>query len=136
VLVSKLNPRIPRIWLPPAPGIRRQIASTEFMVTIPKPGWHRCYLYCLVQQQEFIEDMAKRASGTSNSHQRVKPDDYLKTEIVIPAQAVRGVFEDTVSSFQDLSQSAALQNARLAALRDYLLPKLLSGEVRVEERNA
>lgn len=131
VLVSKLNPRIPRIWLPPAPSGRRQIASTEFLVTSPKPGWDRSYLYCLVQQQEFIEDMAKRASGTSNSHQRVKPNDYLGTKIVIPAQSVRKVFDDIAWPLLDLSRSAALENAKLAALRDYLLPKLLRGEVRV-----
>ena len=131
VLVSKLNPRTPRVWLPPTPGARRQIASTEFLVTIPKEGWHRCYLYCLVQQQEFIEDMAKRASGTSNSHQRVKPSDYLETRIAISSQSVRRAFEDTAWPLLDLSRSVALENANLAALRDYLLPKLLRGEVRV-----
>jgi len=103
------------------------------MVTVPKSGWHRSYLFCLVQQQAFIEDMIQRASGTSNSHQRVKPGDYLATRVVLPVQSVREEFNATVWPLLELSQSAALESDKLAALRDYLLPKLLSGEVRVTE---
>ena len=75
VLLSKLNPRIARIWLPPSPRGRRQIASTEFLVFVPRPAFDRHYLYCQFQQSSFREELARSASGTSNSHQRVRPDD-------------------------------------------------------------
>src|SRR5258707_7590658 len=39
VLLSKLNPRIARVWLPPSPGVRRQIASTEFMVFVTESAF-------------------------------------------------------------------------------------------------
>jgi hypothetical protein len=57
VLVSKLNPRIPRVWLPPASTGRRQIASTEFLVLVPHDEWARAFLWCQVRQQLFADDM-------------------------------------------------------------------------------
>jgi type I restriction enzyme S subunit len=46
VLLSKLNPRTPRVWLPPPSRGRRQIASTEFLVLVPELSFDRHYLYC------------------------------------------------------------------------------------------
>ena len=47
VLVSKLNPRIPRVWLPDQQDSgHRRICSTEFLVVSPTDGWSRELLYC------------------------------------------------------------------------------------------
>lgn len=43
VLLSKLNPRIPRVWLPVL-GNRRSVASTEFLVASPREGFSRAYV--------------------------------------------------------------------------------------------
>ena len=44
VLISKLNPRIPRVWLPyPADGYP-SICSTEFLVVVPRAGISRAYV--------------------------------------------------------------------------------------------
>src|SRR5207302_1612075 len=69
VLLSKINPRIPRVWLSMATGFRRAVASTEFLVLIPKLPWSREFLYCCCQSSEFIGRFASRAGGTSTSHQ-------------------------------------------------------------------
>jgi type I restriction enzyme S subunit len=45
VLLSKLNPRIPRVWLPNVKAARRSICSTEFLVTTPQTGVSPEYLY-------------------------------------------------------------------------------------------
>ena len=39
VLVSKLNPRIPRVWLAQPSSGGRSVASTEFLVLQPRPPW-------------------------------------------------------------------------------------------------
>jgi len=44
VLLSKLNPRIPRVWLPLPCGIYRAIASTEFLVLTPRRPLTREFL--------------------------------------------------------------------------------------------
>jgi type I restriction enzyme S subunit len=131
VLFSKLNPRLPRVWLPPPKTTRRRIASTEFLVFAPRPGYDRNYLYCQFQQREFSEDIAQSASGTSNSHQRVRPVDLLAKRVVLPGAAVTAAFVRMISALFELVASNHAESQKLAGLRDYLLPRLLSGDVRV-----
>ena len=132
VLLSKLNPRIARIWLPPSPRGRRQIASTEFLVFVPKSVFDRHYLYCQFQQSSFREELARSASGTSNSHQRVRPDDVLHKTVIVPPSLVRKGFADIADPLFALSAANHAESAMLAEVRDYLLPRLFSGQVRME----
>ena len=132
VLLSKLNPRIARIWLPPSPRGRQQIASTEFLVFVPRSGFDRHYLYCQFQQSSFREELAQSASGTSNSHQRVRPVDVLHKAVIVPPSPVRKGFADIADPLFALSAANHAESATLAEVRDYLLPTLLSGQVRVE----
>ena len=77
VLLSKLNPRIPRIWLPCPSGQRRAITSTEFLVLVPLPGVTPEFIYAKCCSEDFRGQFASLAIGTSTSHQRVKPDNLL-----------------------------------------------------------
>lgn len=133
VLLSKLNPRIPRVWLPPPPRGRQQIASTEFLVFLPRSVFDRYYLYCQFQQVAFRDELAQGASGTSNSHQRVRPNDLLEKVVVVPPTSIRKGFADIAGPIFALAATNHVESATLAEMRDYLLPKLLSGAVRVNE---
>lgn len=135
VLLSKLNPRIQRVWLPPTPSNRQQISSTEFLVFVPKIASDRYYLYCQFQQPAFSEDLAQGASGTSNSHQRVRPNDVLYKSVIVPPLAIRKGFGDIANPLFALAEANHAELALLAETRDYLLPRLLSGRVRVEAAN-
>lgn len=132
VLLSKLNPRIARVWLPPTPRDRKQIASTEFLVFVPGHASNRHYLYCQFQQTAFREELAQGASGTSNSHQRVRPYDVLQRSVIVPPSPIRKAFARTVDPLFSLMAAHLDESSNLATMRDYLLPKLLSGKVRVE----
>ena len=132
VLLSKLNPRIPRVWLPPPPRGRQQIASTEFLVFVARTALDRHYLYCQFQQSTFREELAQSASGTSNSHQRVRPDDVLHKAVIVPPPAIRKGFADVADPLFALSAANHAESAMLAKVRDYLLPKLLTGQVRLK----
>lgn len=131
ILVSKLNPRIPRVWLPPASADRRQIASTEFLVVVPKDEWARAFLWCQFRQPLFADDMSQRASGTSGSHQRVKPGDFMSMAVIQPSSDVVEAFATLVVPKLRLIEGNRTENRTLAETRDALLPKLLSGEVRL-----
>lgn len=133
ILLSRLNPRIPRVWLPPAPRGRQQIASTEFLVFVARATADRHYLYCQFQQSTFREELAQSASGTSNSHQRVRPNDVLHKRIIVPPFAVRRGFADVADPLLALSAANHAESAMLTKVRDYLLPKLLTGEVRLKD---
>ena len=131
VMVSKLNPRIPRIWLPDLRGPNRAVSSTEFLIATPKPGSSREFLYCLFKDETFANLFTTMVTGTSGSHQRVKPDNLLAMDTVIPPQSLISSFtEASAPLFQRINHNIA-ESRTLAALRDALLPKLLSGEAQV-----
>lgn len=133
ILLSKLNPRIPRVWLPSLSAEVRSICSTEFLVVVPREEIDREYLYSLFSSSEFIDEFASRATGTSGSHQRVRSEDLLRIEIDVPEWPARKAYSEIVRPmFIKVAQN--LEESRtLAALRDTLLPKLLSGEIRVKQ---
>ncbi len=132
VLVSKLNPRISRVWLPDVPRGRRQIASTEFLVLSPRDGWDRGYLYCQFTEPGFRDNLAQSASGTSNSHQRIQPGDFMSKAVVVPPALFRESFAELVGPQMQRIAACTRESSMLASLRDYLLPQLLSGQVPVE----
>ena len=133
VLVSKLNPRTPRVWLPPADGGARQIASTEFLVCEPvkSSGYTRLHVYHAAISSRTIEYLASNASGTSNSHQRVRPQDFLSYSFPAAGKAVLVAFDCLVAPLHAKIALVREEAHSLAALRDTLLPKLISGELRV-----
>jgi type I restriction enzyme S subunit len=133
VLLSKLNPRIRRIWLPFIGEERRSIASTEFLVIRPKTQYTRDFLYFLFSSESFAEVFATLVTGTSGSHQRVKPEFLLSMHTVIPSKECVLAFIGTVKPMCVLIAKQLGQSQTLAALRDLLLPKLISGEIRVKD---
>jgi type I restriction enzyme S subunit len=133
VLLSKLNPRIPRIWLPFPDSDYRAIASTEFLVLLPKKSPTRSYLFSLCRSSEFLGDFAALTLGTSTSHQRVKPQDFLNMDTVLPPQTLIGAFSDLANPMLETIHTLRLKNANFRRTRDLLLPRLISGEVDVLE---
>lgn len=73
ILVSRLNPRIPRVWLTDVDSPDRAIASTEFLVLSPRPSVGRAFSYLAVSSPAFQQKLISMATGTSGSHQRVRP---------------------------------------------------------------
>ncbi|MGB9826061.1 MAG: restriction endonuclease subunit S [Desulfofundulus sp.] len=84
VLVSKLNPWIPRVWEPAVSRICPAVASTEFIVLRPKHCTDRRFLKYLFLSPLVRLEMEARSTGTSGSHQRVRPKDVLTIEVGVP----------------------------------------------------
>ncbi|MCK6448934.1 MAG: restriction endonuclease subunit S [Planctomycetes bacterium] len=133
VLLSKLNPSIPRVWLPRCANGRRSIASTEFLVLRPTPAASVEFLFCLLGSVAIREHLVGLASGTSNSHQRVKPDDLLATPAPRPTPAALREFTGTTRPMFERINANIVESVVLAETRDTLLPRLLSGEIRVRD---
>jgi type I restriction enzyme S subunit len=133
VLLSKLNPRIPRVWLPFPDTNYRAIASTEFLVLLPERPLTRPYLYSLCRSPEFLGDFAALTLGTSTSHQRVKPQDFMNMDTVLPLRSLIDAFSNVVDPMLRVIHTMRLENVALRRTRDLLLPRLLSGEVDVSD---
>ena len=132
VLLSKLNPRFPRVWLPMLSEARRSICSTEFLVVRPKFPWTREFVYSLLRSDRFISEFSSLVTGTSGSHQRVRPQAFLSLPVVCPQLKIAEALDSLVSNWLHRGAQARSESRRLAALRDTLLPKLISGELRVK----
>lgn len=131
ILVSKLNPRFPRIWdvyFEPEPN---SICSTEFQVFEPHKKDYFGFIYFLLKSQEVTAELQMAASGTSGSHQRVKPDDILNVEIFVPNKEKIAEFSKLIEPNLLMKIENKKQIRTLEKLRDTLLPKLMSGAVRV-----
>lgn len=129
VLLSKLNPRIPRIWNVAVLPEFMALASTEFVVLKPR-SISGSALWAAASHPAVSEKLQALVSGTSGSHQRVKPSEMLTLSITDPRQLPDHVLRqiDDLGRLVDLRKA---ENRRLAATRDELLPLLMSGKVRV-----
>jgi type I restriction enzyme S subunit len=130
VLLSKLNPHIPRIWLPDLHQSRRSVCSTEFIVACSKPGVSREYLFSLFTSSAFASVYGTLVTGTTGSHQRIRSDSVVEMQIVIPPSALIQAFTNIAKPMFDRINRNTEQSRTLANLRDTLLPKLMNGELR------
>lgn len=133
VLLSKLNPEIPRVWLVETDSALQSICSTEFLVFSPKLPSDRAFLYSFVTESTFIQRLVSMVTGTSKSHQRVSPQSVMTLDIITADRPIMDAFGDMATTLLDQVTANRRETRVLAATRDLLLPKLMSGEIRVKD---
>lgn len=134
VLMSKLNPRIPRIWNVGALPPELSVASTEFVVLNPR-GISSALLWSVLSSPHVSVQLESLVAGTSGSHQRVRPVEMLDVEVANP-RALDESIQGLVSTLGALAHGRRLESRQLAKTRDELLPLLMSGKVRVGDVEA
>lgn len=132
ILVSKLNPAIKRLW-DPFVDTETAVASTEFVVINPRDTRNRYFVYGVLDSPAFYAYAKSNVSGTTNSHQRISPEQILCFETVLPDGKWIEKFCDAVSPMYWGIKKRIKESRALAAMRDALLPKLMSGEIDVEK---
>ena len=131
VLASKLNPQFPRVWLPDVTEQESAICSTEFMPFVPKKNIWISFLYELLRSHPVQAEIMSRITGSTGSRQRVKPKEVAIMPIITPQKAIIDTFSDMVNTIHGKQLANIRECQTLATLRDALLPKLISGELRV-----
>ena len=130
-LFSRLNPGTPRLWFG-VPGERSALASTEFLIMTDRNGEAPGRNWIAVQSSSFLSEAERRATGTSFSHQRVRPDDAL--EILVPdTRLLSSQVAAEADDLLNVAHQCRIESRSLAKIRDTLLPELLSGRVRVRD---
>lgn len=102
--------------------------STEYIVLRPRPPLPEEFAYCLARSDGFREFAIQSMTGSSG-RQRVPAESLSHYILVIPPRQIAECFGSLVRPLFKRVSAAATESRTLAALRDTLLPKLISGEV-------
>ena len=103
--------------------------STEFIVMRAKENVSPYFVYCLARYSDFRDTAIVSMTGTSG-RQRVQTQMLKTYEISFSRKAIDEFHRISEPCFHKVRQNQ-LQIRTLTQLRDTLLPKLMSGEVRV-----
>jgi type I restriction enzyme S subunit len=130
-LFSKLNPRIKRIWFVDKVE-ENSICSTEFVPYISKDTKLSAFANSIISSKNFYDFVMSMVNGATGSHQRFHPEEsltYLTPYNYKVALEFNMIVEPLLSKMMD----NRAESRRLAELRDALLPRLMSGEINVND---
>jgi type I restriction enzyme S subunit len=104
--------------------------STEYIVLHSKPPIASEFAYCLARSNEF-RDFAIQSMTGSSGRQRVPAESFAHYRVVSALKPIAERFGTLIKPLFSRASAATTESRTLAALRDTLLPKLISGELRV-----
>jgi len=84
----------------------------------------------------FQQQLCSLRNGQSNRHQRVKPDQVLLAKLVSASDQLLRAFSEAMKPLFKRVYANRQQAQTLAHLRDTLLPRLISGQLRLPEAEA
>ena len=87
------------------------------------------FLYYAIMSGRIRDEIVGCTNGTTVN--MLSADGLKRPRICVPTAEIAKVFEQQAATMYELSESLRDESAKLATLRDYLLPRLLSGRVRV-----
>ncbi|MFJ8458892.1 restriction endonuclease subunit S [Lysinibacillus xylanilyticus] len=134
VLFSKMNPITPRIWVPKVHKKYLNVASSEFVVLRNENFKETAFIYTLCKSEPFIEYLKSNATGSTNSRQRITPDNAMLYTLPLDLEVVND-FSVIVSPLIEQIQELYEEINKLELLRNILLPKLLTGEIEIPDES-
>ncbi|ENM3841049.1 restriction endonuclease subunit S [Vibrio cholerae] len=105
--------------------------STGFAVVTAKKSNGANFIYQLLTSDNIIDLFIRIADGAA--YPAIKPDDIADVQFAMPSDQVLDYFELVANSYKERSAIGLTNNINLTALRDTLLPKLISGEQRLDD---
>ncbi len=131
ILYSKLNAQFKRIW-DPLHITENSIASSEFVVYVPKNALHRGYLYAVLNGEQFFAFANSISSCSTGSRKRFTPETTYHFSVILPHNAIVEEFSRQYSALLDSMRIARLEIDFFTKQRDLLLPLLMNGQVAVK----
>ena len=105
--------------------------STEYIVMSPKPPLPKEFAYCLARSAGFRKFAIQNMTGTSG-RQRVPAAAMSSYHLPLPCEfEVMELFGELVEPLFSFASQNAVESRTLTAQRDALLPRLVSGQLRV-----
>lgn len=127
MLFGKLRPYFHKVGVAPVDGV----CSTDIVVVRPKSARWLGFVLGHVSSTAFVD--YTNAGSTGTKMPRTNWSDMAKYAIVLPPDVVTEVFTRQVWPSVEHILASIHESRTFAALRDALLPKLISGELRVKD---
>lgn len=96
-----------------------------------KDSVSKIYLFHWLLQKENRDRVTAYCNGTTVN--MLKPTGFENPTLIIPDKKTIDDFDKIVQPYLDLKEELIEENYSLIQTRDYLLPKLISGEIRVKD---
>jgi type I restriction enzyme, S subunit len=119
------------VRVPEDVGVGRLVASLDLVIVRPQDRTPVEYLHGVLLEERFRQHCRSRSSGTTVLHlSRDALPQYAAPRVPFQEQERFALLARPLLDKQD---TLTRESARLASLRDALLPELLSGRIRVPE---
>lgn len=105
--------------------------STGFAALRPLHVRFREFVYLAATSAENIERLSHLADGAA--YPAVRPDVVAETDVTLPSNSVMDSFSRLIAPLVERWEVNKRENQTLAHTRDLLLPKLMSGEIRLRD---
>lgn len=130
ILLSKLNPRIKRLWFIKT-AEENAICSTEFIPIQTKDTELISFVFYLIDSDIFYQQALSLVNGATGSHQRFHAEDIMQIPFAWNKDAAIDFAQKANYILQKIEDNIR-ENQTLSALRDTMLPKLMAGEIAIE----
>jgi type I restriction enzyme S subunit len=127
ILVSKLNPRKPRVQLVRKSTDFRQVSSTEFIALVLRNNQSDLgYFKHLLNSYPVQGYLDSVATGTTNSHVRARPSDLLKRRVFAPPIREQRRIAEILDALDDQIRATEQIITKLRLTKHGLLNALLT----------
>ena len=107
------------------------VVSTGFIVITANWSGYRYFVYRYLTQDSVIKKLQAIAEQSVSTFPSINATDVEKLKVVIPPNDIVGEFATINCKMMFQIDVLQQESSRLASLRDTLLPKLMSGEIKV-----
>lgn len=111
----------------------RMVASTGFIVITANWSGYRYYIYQYLIQDSVINYLQAIAEQSVSTYPSINASDITNIKVIIPPDDIIGNYAAILSRFMGEIDRNNQESSRLASLRDTLLPKLMSGQIKLSE---
>lgn len=130
VLISNIRPYFKKIIYITDDGCG---CSTDVLCFVPKADSYSAFLFGTLYMNRFFDYMVAGSKGTKMP--RGDKQQIMNYPVVLPGEESLDYFNGLVIPMLDQIAVNRIENNRLATLRDTLLPRLMSGELDVSDKN-
>ncbi len=130
ILFGKLRPYFHKVGVAPVAGV----CSTDIVVVAPNSEQWFGFVLGHVSSIDFVDYTNAGATGTKMP--RTSWADMARYQLALPTRGVAAAFSHLLRPSVEGMIAGIHESRTLSALRDTLLPQLISGELRVKHAEA